>query len=101
MKGKLTKKRYKYAPVFLYQLTGLTYAHLQRSITSAKTVEGKLAFEAFSRSMGVRIDTYHSNNGRFADNLFLKSVETAGQTINSVELVLITKMEELKRKLEI
>ena len=81
LKGKLTKQRYKYATVFVDQFTGLSYAHLQRSLTSTETVEGKLAFEAYARSMGVRICAYHADNGRFADNLFLKSVETAGQTI--------------------
>ena len=70
LKGKLTKQRYKYATVFVDQFSGLSYAHLQRSITSSETVEGKLAFEAYARSMGVKIDAYHADNGRFADNIF-------------------------------
>ena len=75
LKGKLTKQRYKYATVFVDQFSGLSYAHLQRSITSSETVEGKLAFEAYARSMGVRIDAYHAENGRFADNLFLNNIK--------------------------
>ena len=81
LKGKLTKQRYKYATVFVDQFSDLSYAHLQRSITSSETVEGKLAFEAYARSMGVKIDAYHADNGRFADNLFLDNIQTAGQTI--------------------
>jgi hypothetical protein len=45
-------------------------------------VEAKHAFEAFARSFGIRILHYHADNGRFADNLFLKDVETSGQTIS-------------------
>ena len=55
LKGKLTKQRYNYATVFVDQFNDLSYAHLQRSITSSETVEGKLAFEAYARSMGVKI----------------------------------------------
>ena len=65
LKGKLTKQRYKYATIFVDQYSGLSYAHLQRSLTSHETVEGKLAFEAYARSMGVKIHSYHADNGRF------------------------------------
>ena len=71
LKGKLTKQRYKYATIFVDQYSGLSYDHLQRSLTSEETVEGKLAFEAYSRSMGVRIHAYHADNGRFSDNFAL------------------------------
>ena len=49
--------------------------------TSNETVEGKLAFEAYARSMGVKIYSYHADNGRFSDNLFLESIAKSRQTI--------------------
>jgi hypothetical protein len=82
LKGKLTRKRYKAATVFVDHKSRLSYVHLQESLTSKETVEAKHAFEAFARSFGIRILHYHADNGRFADNLFLKDVETSGQTIS-------------------
>jgi hypothetical protein len=82
LKGKLTRKRYKAATVFVDHKSRLSYIHLQESLTSKETVEAKHAFEAFARSFGIRIMHYHADNGRFADNLFLKDVATSGQTIS-------------------
>jgi hypothetical protein len=45
-------------------------------------VEAKEAFEAFARNIGVRIQNYHSDNGRFADNGFMNSVKKQQQTIS-------------------
>ena len=83
LKGKLTKQQYKYATIFVDQYSGVSYTHLQRSLTSDESVKGKLAFEAFSRSMGVKISAYQTDNGRFADNLFLDSIAKSGQTNTS------------------
>jgi hypothetical protein len=60
----------------------MSYVHLQESLTSADTVEAKEAFEAFSRNMGVRIQHYHADNGRFADNGFMNAVRQNQQTIS-------------------
>ncbi len=44
--------------------------------------KSKLAFEKFALSHGVHIKHYHADNGRFKDNLFIKSIEDKGQTIS-------------------
>lgn len=82
LKGSLTRKRYRYVTVFTDHFSDLSYVHLQKTITSAETLEAKDAFEAYSKSLGVRIQHYHADNGRFADNLFLKSVKDNKQTIS-------------------
>jgi hypothetical protein len=45
-------------------------------------MEAKEAFEAFARNMGVRIQHYHDDNGRFADNGFVNAVNKQQQTIS-------------------
>jgi hypothetical protein len=82
LKGALTKKRYRAATVFVDHASRLSYVHLQQGLTSNETVEAKRAFEAYARSNGVTIKHYHADNGRFADNAFLNSVATSGQTIS-------------------
>jgi hypothetical protein len=81
LKGKLTRRRYKSATIFVDNFSRMSYVHLQESLTSADTVEAKEAFEAFARNMGVRIQHYHADNGRFADNLFMNAVKQQQQTI--------------------
>ena len=66
---------------FFYQYSDLLYVHLQMELNSEEIVQGKLAFEAYSKSMGVKIQQYHADNERFADNLFLDIVQTSNQTI--------------------
>ncbi len=51
-------------------------------MTSEETLKSKLAFEKFALSHGVHIKHYHADNGRFKDNLFIKSIEDKGQTIS-------------------
>jgi hypothetical protein len=48
--------------------------HMQQQLTSNETVEEKRAFEMYAKSQGVTIKHYHADNGRFADNAFLKAV---------------------------
>jgi Reverse transcriptase (RNA-dependent DNA polymerase) len=82
LKGSLTRARYRYVTVFIDHYSDLSYVHLQKTITSAETVEAKQAFEAYSKSLGIRIQHYHADNGRFADNLFLQSIKDCNQTIS-------------------
>ena len=42
----------------------------------------KQAFEAAAREVGVTIQHYHANNGRFADQEFVQAIRRAGQTIS-------------------
>jgi hypothetical protein len=82
LKGKLTRKCYKAATVFVDHKSRLSYVHLQEGLTSKETVEAKHAFEAYARVFGINIRHYHADNGRFADNAFMKDVATSGQTIS-------------------
>ena len=81
LKGRLTTRRYRVATIFVDYYSDLSYVHLQSSTTSEETVEAKLAFEAFARDHGVTVQHYHADNGRFADNLFMKSIQEGKQTI--------------------
>jgi hypothetical protein len=67
--GALTTKRYNYATVYVDQATRLGYVHLQKGAMAEETLEGKKAFEAYARSHGVSIKTYHADNGIFCDKL--------------------------------
>ena len=68
MTGKLTTKRYRYATVYVDQASRLGYVYLQKTATAEETIEGKRAFEAFSKDRGVRIRHYHADNGIFRAN---------------------------------
>ena len=81
LKGKLTSRRYKCATVFVDHYSDLTYIHLHSRLTNDETVEAKKAFEAFARNYGVKIQNYHCDNGRFADNAFISECRKSGQTI--------------------
>ena len=51
-------------------------------MTSEETLLAKKAFEAHCCNNGVKVKHYHGDNGRFADNMWLKDVEEQGQTIS-------------------
>jgi hypothetical protein len=81
MKGIPTTQRYKYATVIVDHYSRYTYVHMHTNITSEQTMAAKHAFELMAKGAGVQIKHYHADNGRFADNAFLKDVELQGQTI--------------------
>jgi hypothetical protein len=70
LKGKLTKKRYKCATVFVNHFSRLQFVHLQLDNKSNKTLAAKVAFEQYTAEHGVKILHYHCNNGHFHDNAF-------------------------------
>ena len=82
MKGRLTKQRYQAATIFVDHQSRLGYVHLQRDLTSVETLKAKKAFEAYARHKGVQVKHYHADNGRFADNMFIKDVANSKQTIS-------------------
>jgi hypothetical protein len=63
LKGSLTKKHYKAAPVFVDHYTRLKYIHLMTKLTSEVMIEAKQAFEHFAKQHGVCILHYHCDNG--------------------------------------
>ena len=82
LKGRATRNRYKYVTVFVDHFSGHSFTYLQKRITSDETVRAKVAYEAYAKSLGVTIKHYHADNGRFADNAFLRSVADCKQTIS-------------------
>ena len=81
LKGRLTRKRYKYATVFVDQFSRFTYVSLQQTLSSEETIKAKEEFEAKCREYGVKVEHYHADNGRFADNAFRDHVSGEGQTL--------------------
>ena len=65
MTGFLTKKRYKYATVFVDHFSGHGFVYLQKEASVEETLEAKKAFERHAKSMGITIQNYHADNGIF------------------------------------
>ena len=66
--GILTKKRYKYATIYVDQFLGLGYVHLQKTATADEIIHRKKAFEAFHSQNGVKGTAYLADNGIFRAN---------------------------------
>eukprot|EP00957_Ditylum_brightwellii_P152639 11618352-Ditylum_brightwellii.AAC.3 len=82
LKGKLTKRRYRAATVFVDHFSGYTYVHLQHNLTGDETVWAKEAFEAHLNKSRIKVRHCHADNGRFANNKFLHHVQEGKQTIS-------------------
>ena len=78
MKGRITNKRYIYATVFVDNFSDLKYVHCMSEITSEETIYSKKSFERHTSGFNVRVDHYHYNNKRFADNAFILNCEGMG-----------------------
>jgi len=65
MAGLLTRKRYRYATVYVDNASRLGYVYLQPDSSVEMTLKGKEAYERFARSHGVEIRGYHADNGIF------------------------------------
>ncbi len=62
MKGKLTKKQYRCATIFVDHYSRLRYVHLQVDDSSVETIAAKRTFESFAAKHGIKIQHYHCNN---------------------------------------
>ena len=81
IKGIPTTARYTSGTVFVDHFTDTTFVHFQKSLTAAETIEAKEAYERWASSHGIVISHYHADNGRFAENAFVKHVQEHNQTI--------------------
>ena len=81
MKGRITKKRYIYATVFVDHFSDLKYIHCMSEITSEEIMYAKKSFERHTAGFNLRVDHYHCDNGRFAYNTFIHHCEGMGQGI--------------------
>ena len=79
MKVWLTKKRYRYATVFVDHFLDLKYVHCMSKITSEETIYAKKIFERQAAGFNVRVEHYHCNNGQFSYNAFIQHCEGMGQ----------------------
>jgi hypothetical protein len=55
MAGFRTTKQYRYATVYVDQVSRLSFTYLQKTASADKILEGKQAFELYSEQRGVRI----------------------------------------------
>jgi hypothetical protein len=81
LKGKLTKKCYKCATIFVSHFSHLGFVHLQLDNKSNETLTAKLAFKKYAAEHGVKILHYHCNNGHFCDNTFQQACHDARQQL--------------------
>jgi hypothetical protein len=81
MKGKLTKKRYRCATIFVDHYSRLHFVHLHINNSSVKTVAAKRAFESFAGKNGVKNQHYHCDNGQFSDNAFKQACQEQHQQL--------------------
>ncbi len=82
LKGIPTKQRYRLATVFVDHYSSLSFVYLQKTASSAETVDAKKAFERFSETHGVHVQHYHADNGRFTDKLFREAISDKNQTLS-------------------
>ncbi len=81
LKGKLTKKRYKCATIFVDHYSCLHFVQFQLNDRSAKTLATKLAFEQYTAKHRVKIMHYHCNNGQFHNNASRQACHDARQQL--------------------
>ncbi len=81
LKGKLTKKRYKYTIIFVDHFSHLRFVNLQLDAFSEEKMATKNAFEQFAAEHGVKILCYHYDNGHFHDNVFSRACQDAKQKV--------------------
>ncbi len=79
MAGFLTKKRYKYATVFVDHASGFGYVYIQKTASAEETLEAKAAFEKMAATHGVKIKHYHADNGVFAAKAWRDACAGQGQ----------------------
>jgi hypothetical protein len=58
------------ATILVDHYSDYTFVYLQRTTSAQDTLAAKHEFERSTRSMGISIERYHSDNGRFAENFW-------------------------------
>jgi len=72
--GKHSLHRITGATVYHDHFTNFTYSHLQTSLDTDQTIASKTAFESKENSFGVKIKSYHADNGIFSEKGFRDAV---------------------------
>ena len=81
MSGFLTNKRIWGTTTFVDHVSNYVYVHLMRDFTLEETLLAKAAWEKILARANRKVKHYHADNGRFADNGFLQSVNSKDQEI--------------------
>ena len=79
--GKLTHARFWGSVIYVDHATDFIYNHLIKTTSSDETLASKFAYERLSRSYGVTIGAYDTDNSRFNDERFTGSCKEAGQQL--------------------
>ncbi|KAL7470955.1 hypothetical protein ACHAXS_011261 [Conticribra weissflogii] len=80
--GHLTRARIWAATIFVDHCSDLVHVHLMRDQTQDSTLAAKASFERFADSNHVQIQSYHADNGRFAEKRFLDEIKRCNQEIS-------------------
>ncbi len=67
--------------LFVDHATDWTYEHLMQSLELSETLLAKQAIKKIAACKGHSIQQYHANNGGYADNGILASINSNDQTI--------------------
>ena len=81
MAGFLTSQRLWGCTTFVDHVSDYVYVHLMRDITLDETLLAKSAWEKVMAQAGHMVKHYHADNGRFADNGFIDSINDSDQKI--------------------
>lgn len=81
MSGFLTSQRLWGCTTFVDHVSDYVYVHLMRDMTLDETLLAKAAWEKVMAQAGRTVKHYHADNGRFADNGFIDSVNDSDQKI--------------------
>ncbi len=74
MTGFLTDERIWGVTLFVDHASDWTYGHLMQSLDLSETLLAKQAYEKIAASAGHSVKQYNADNGRYADNAFLASI---------------------------
>ena len=77
-----TTQRFVGATIFVDHATSFTYVHLIKDFTAEAAMEAKNAYEVKAAEFGVRIRSYHGDNGRFAELRWVTDSEEKGQKLS-------------------
>jgi len=81
MAGFLTSQRLWGCTTFVDHVSDYVYVHLMRDMTLDETLLAKSAWEKVMAQAGRTVRHYHADNGRFADNGFIDSINDSDQKI--------------------
>ena len=77
-----TTERYVGATIFVDHATNYTYVHMIKDFTGEENMEAKQAYEAKADQHGVRVRSYHGDNGRFAEALWITDASEKNQSMS-------------------